>query len=531
MVATALLHRPVHPAHRRRLAAQMPPPGPHAVALRPLGGGDRRTVIATSAAQDFVASLFEDLAAADWRDRIAAMRRRRVGAADNVLELNQPIHRRFQLALFEAYCDQPGKPRLDPARVTGSGLVVRRIVGAARHGWMKRGKAIDGWMPIADRDADPAGETHHAANAAIRRLIADRHAKPNAPSLETVHRLYPAPPDVCSAIGRTVLFAVIPVASAETSDSPAAGINYAALPDSDRREMVRHLSEYLKDRPPTDLPRGGEVLNAAWNVLDTATMTSDARLSALGTFLYQMMVELDALGAGTASRALMALMAQIRLVTAEDASGRPLQTTDAATFVRQAGPILIGREANPGRVHMPLRWPRVSLDFGRRLTDAALACLSEQYRARVSAPAKFADDSALYTVRGFIRVAGHDGCPQRPVWSIESEPFRILPWWDGEGPGTTIALPDMANLKRVKPSVAFAMPPALGNLLKGNMKDLAEGKGSTDGPGIAWLCSFSIPFITICAFIVLNIFLSLFDLIFRWLLFIKVCIPIPKGGK
>jgi hypothetical protein len=73
------------------------------------------------------------------------------------------------------------------------------------------------------------------------------------------------------------------------------------------------------------------------------------------------------------------------------------------------------------------------------------------------------------------------------------------------------------------------MPPAIGNLLKGDMKKLKDGeKLSTAGPEIAWLCSFSIPFITICAFIVLNIFLTLFDIIFRWMMFIKICIPIPK---
>ena len=72
------------------------------------------------------------------------------------------------------------------------------------------------------------------------------------------------------------------------------------------------------------------------------------------------------------------------------------------------------------------------------------------------------------------------------------------------------------------------MPPAIANLLGGNMKDLSDGeKLSTEGPQIGWLCSFSIPFITICAFIVLNIFLSLFDIIFRWMMFIKICIPIP----
>jgi len=56
-----------------------------------------------------------------------------------------------------------------------------------------------------------------------------------------------------------------------------------------------------------------------------------------------------------------------------------------------------------------------------------------------------------------------------------------------------------------------------------------EGKGGGSSVGIGWICSFSIPVITFCAFIVLNIFLSLFDLIFRWMMFIKICIPYPKA--
>ena len=45
---------------------------------------------------------------------------------------------------------------------------------------------------------------------------------------------------------------------------------------------------------------------------------------------------------------------------------------------------------------------------------------------------------------------------------------------------------------------------------------------------IGWLCCFSIPIITICAFIVLNIFLSLFNIIFQWLLWIRICLPFPR---
>jgi hypothetical protein len=518
----------LHPAQKRQMVAKMPPAAPHEVELRPLGPGDGRTLIHTSRAQDFIAALFEDLKASDWRQRLEKMRRRRLGS-DGVLGLSQPVHRSFQIALFEARCVTAGHPRLDPARIGSSGLVIRRIAGRGRAGWMKSGKTIDGWITLNRLDLDPdpvRAAAPHPANRAIQSVVARRKGVPPAPA-ETVHALYPAPPEVCAAAGATILFAVIPVVSAETSDGPAEGINYQRLSPRDRGEMIRHLSEYLKARPEMDMPRKGQTLSGSWNVMDAATAASDARLAALGTFLHQAMVELDALGTGSASARLMSVLREIRLPTAIDSRGRVTASVDAAEFVRKAGPVLIGRDANASNFKMPQRWPAVSAALGDRLVDAALACLSEQYQARVGPPAKFGDDNAQYTVRGFIRVSGHDDCPEKLVWSVESEPFRILPWWDGDGPATMIGLPDMGKLKKVKPSVAFAMPPNIGNVLKGDMKKLADGEGDQNGPGIAWLCSFSIPFITICAFICLNIFLSLFDLIFRWMLFIKLCIPIP----
>jgi hypothetical protein len=526
MVTAATLH----PAARRKALAMLPRQPEHAIRLRPLGGGDAQSVIITSSARDFVEALFEDLQAADWRTRLTAMRRLRKGS-DNVLELSLPTHRRFQLALFEAYCLQPGEPRLDPAKIRGSGLVLRRLAGSEREAWYKRGKTTLGWrrVDLADADPDPAKAAVHPANAALRGAISARREGGVKPAAESVHGLYPAPPEVCKAIGKTVLFAVIPVASGEVEDRPADPINYAALPAAERGEIVKHLSEYLNARPERTMPRAGQPLSADWNVLGAETMASDPQLASFGTFLYQLMAELDALGSSPAGARLMQVLGEIRLATADDALGRTSMTIDAATFLRQAAPILIAGEPNPQGHAMPLRWPAIDQPTGDRLIEAALACLTEQHAARVGPPEKFRDARARYAVRGFLRVAGHDDCPDRLVWSAESEPFRILPWWDGEGPGTTIALPDIAQLKRVKPSVAFALPANIANLLKGNMKDLADGKKvSTDGPGIDWLCSFSIPFITLCAFIVLNIFLSLFDIIFRWMLFIKICIPIPK---
>ena len=545
MVTAATLH----PSARRKALAKLPRQPGHDVVLRPLGGGDARAVIATSSARDFIEALFEDLQASDWRSRLAAMRRLRKGSDDR-LELSLPTHQRFQLALLEAHCVQPGEPRLDPAKIRGSGLVLRRVYEApadrlARRGktqgpaagekrreaWYKRGKTVLGWQKVdlPEADPDPAKAALHPANAALRKVIAARRGGGLLPPAEVVHGLYPAPPEVCKAIGRTVLFAVIPVASGETEDRPADPINYAALPADDRAEMVAHLSGYLKSRPERPLPRAGQTLSKDWNVLSGATRSVDEPLGMMGTFLYQIMAELDALGTGSGAARLLQVLSEIGLPTAEDQFGRVTASIDAATFVRRAIPVLVLGEGNPQGHTMPLRWPAVDEATGSRLTEAALACLTEQHAARVGPPEKFRDEQASYVVRGFLRVTGHDDCPDRLIWSIESEPFRILPWWDGEGPGTTIALPDIARLKKVKPSVAFALPAGLANLLNGNMEELAKGKGgSTSGPGIDWLCSFSIPFITLCAFIVLNIFLSLFDIIFRWMLFIKLCIPIPK---
>ncbi len=56
------------------------------------------------------------------------------------------------------------------------------------------------------------------------------------------------------------------------------------------------------------------------------------------------------------------------------------------------------------------------------------------------------------------------------------------------------------------------------------VRDAAAGFG---GIQLNWICGFSIPLITICAFFVLNIFLTLLNIVFFWLPFIKICIPFP----
>lgn len=122
------------------------------------------------------------------------------------------------------------------------------------------------------------------------------------------------------------------------------------------------------------------------------------------------------------------------------------------------------------------------------------------------------------------------------VWSDYSQRFTIAPWYEANDlPPVQIALPNVLSpsaLRQLKPNVAFAVPKELFNFLQANHpKKLLGGEGSdgsSGGSALDWICSFNIPIITLCAFIVLNIFLQLFDIIFRWLPYIKVCIPFPR---
>ena len=522
----------LHPAERRRLIAGMPTVPMHQVELRPLGGGDGRTMIVSADEQDFIEAVLSDVTDPHSHQKLAARRGKRRGE-HGVLELSQPVHRRFHLVLLEANCHEPGRPRLDPRKIAGMGLVVRRQVSGRWQGWMRDGTKRLGWeiLASADRDPEVAGpDERTGAGPHIGALLAARLGHHHA--REEVHPLFVAPEDMCQKAGKTILYGLIPVASGERSDKPTPAQDYHQLPKADLDELKKHFSAYLSDRPPTGMPSAdiipavGEVLPPAKSLLQSA----DPRQMLLGKFLQQMLVELDALGTNAAARELMAAFATIRLPLTRATPSQPARTVSAADFIRQAAPIFIAGEPNRVNLKMPLEWPRVSAALGARLSNLAITCLSRR-AAQISPPTpKFDGDTRLYAVRAFIRAETHEGCPPKMVWTPQySESFRVLPWWDGDGPATKITMPRLSDFKRMKPNVSFQLPPELAGLLQGDMKKLKDGeKSGGGGLDIFWLCSFSIPIITLCAFIVLNIFLSLFDLIFSWLAFIKICIPIPR---
>ncbi len=227
-----------------------------------------------------------------------------------------------------------------------------------------------------------------------------------------------------------------------------------------------------------------------------------------------------------------ALLADLDTLRVElvDGATRPL-----GAYLRDAARLYFEQPAPSLALPRPHRWPVVSAADASRFLDRLRQISSEielGLFGGASNAGRYDDPAARYVVRAFIRVKQPCDCPPKIVWSPCSEAFAIAPWFEPGPLGPTpIALPDLSAdfLKKARPNVAFSVPASLANALNQDPKKFLDGSaGKGSGLALDWICGFSIPIITICAFIVLNIFLQLLNIIFFWLPYVKVCIPFPR---
>jgi len=519
-------------------------------------------VILQRSDEDFLAAILERLRSeqgrGDLRADIASVRN-----AQNVLKLYQPIQRQFHVALIEAWCQQPGNPRIDPAKVDSAGMVLRRVRqdpsrGTVMQGWMRAGGQLRGWVEV-DRlggdKADPAPGPRLARRATgsvqVDRALAPIFAqRDDAILAEHVTPMFIAPPDVCTDARRTLFYGLVQTSSSELSEAPPDPFeNFGA----DSRAFRDHLVEHLRGDAVT-MPLAGEMLTPAWfEAFELGNADAIAQLApnvaaAIGVtatavavkrfilLLRQLAVEFDAFGDSTPSTELLGELDKIALPLVLQPTDVTQRTVSAGQFLRQASQILLERDDAIAALEMPVSWPALDAGAQSGLGGKLSAALAERFRSLQGKAGRFDEPDAQYMLRAFVRLKPEGGCPAKTLWSDYSQPFVIAPWYEGSGAAPVqIPLPDLSNralLKSLKPNVAFVVPPSLQALLGNDPKDMLQGKGSKPGPGLTlgWICGFNIPIITICAFIVLNIFLSLFDLFFRWMLFFKICIPYPKKG-
>ena len=534
----------------------------HPVILRGLrlpglaGGGATPTILSV-AEQDFLPWVIARLTPARLAELTPRDALARVGE-DGTPRLFQPVHRSFNIVALEVACEVEGQPRLDPGKILGAGVTLRRRVlpakpaldkrgrplpvrpapgrdyGPGLYGWMKKGGRVLGWRPVAANAharfaPDPLPEFRDGARMGRNARVL-RHAPAPAPDeaswAEEFTTLTPAPEAICKALGKTILFGYLPVTSSERSEEDGP-------PDApfDRQTVADRLPYLLWSGTriettadgPTPPPQGTTIATSGAASPSAALQTLIAGLTYLsqepGLFL-------DPAGGDDPAADLRALLSA-RQVTPH--GGDPV---DFLSWLRTANAALVERDPAVTTLALPDTWPAWSEEDEARLTDAILTAMAGRWAQLSPGETRFQTLDARYEVQAFVRVDRSDcGCPPLTVWTAPAGPVRIVPWFEGgEAPPTLIELPAPSALKgKIAPNVAFKVPEEIQKFMSGMKLDKLM-QGEQPGPrwGFGMICGFSIPIITICAFIVLQIFLALFHILFWWLPFIRICIPFPR---
>jgi hypothetical protein len=604
------------PAHAAATAAAAPCAGDHDHGLRApafLDGGLAPALLKRTD-QDFVNALLAEMESGEGRGK---MKRTLAGVqtvdrdAASRLRLWQPVHRVFHLAVMEAVCRRYGGMRLDrpidPRRIVGSGLVVRRVVERridtkggtvvqrVEQGWMKQDDAVAGWRDLPserERDQDPDPEKRPPPLAAGHPLVTARLAERlrplQKPFAETVHPLFVATPKACAASGATLLYGVVPLTSSEITEqqppppvADAEGLN-ALVPEfllplprvRDVQETAVRtfgwsLPADLKAMPPAD-PEQAEFLArqqdlallhqlGAFDVPDDPNAPVDPAVQALLDHLNQVAVW-DALPEWEDVPTLPEMRRWNWRHGVHGGRGRtpwehegvpeygrtpwgplpqwrsgpwPMPTRALGDVLRHAARVFRDGAADGAMPPSFWRLPR-GAEWHRTLRARLEPLLNRRVDEMTAGVGRYDRAGAQYVARAFVRVRNCDDCPPELVWSATTAPFTIVPWFEPSGaPPTRVQLPEATpeSLAKLKPNVAFMVPASLQSVMAGLKvkKPLDVSKGDVS-LSMDWLCGFNIPIITLCAFIVLSIFLSLLNMIFWWLPLVKICIPIPKSS-
>jgi hypothetical protein len=542
----------------------------HPIELRGLGlmGTGEKPTLLERTDQDFIGTTLDEMGKGD---NFVALSASVMQATSNTpLHFFQPIHRTFYLAVFEAVCDlfqEPalallGQPRLNPQAIEGSGLVVRRVIpGGGHEAWMQAAdKSMRGWVRLTDekQDPDPAFRRPRLTSG-IREL--DEELGIGIATIDTlsenVSALFVAPPDVCTTNKKTLFYGLIPVTSSEYSEAPPQNGRVPNEPQEDitldqlQAIFPVYLSGTSASVPLTLGPN---------NTLELDFYNADDQFVSV----LRWMLELEAFEETPEAQTVMTELNKV--VMSVDPNGFdetffstpfnvsiaeidisnikiPTDFVHAGEFVREMAFRLRDSEDDLTTQVTAFSSAYVAWNITEEQGDVILLALRGLMKKRLvdlnlpQGEMRFDRPSAQYQVRAFVRVS-RPGCPPETWWSPYSQRFTIAPWHETNSkvPPTQISLPDITreSLKALKPNVAFVMPPALYDLIgKSSLDKFLDGsaeKGESGGLTIEWICSFSLPIITLCAFIALNILLGMFNIIFNWMFFIKICLPIPKRG-
>lgn len=490
--------------------------------------------------------------------------------------LRLPLHRAFHIFSCEVVCERLGYPALDPRKVTSAGFVIRKISGGHEYAWMMEDGEAIGWQLAPTELRDPDMHRRLCANGVL-------HKRADEPSYsgELTHPLHVLKTQDASKKFHTLLFGYLPLggfyylrdssnAFDVSSQQEVQNAAAAALPwpfgyrqPLDQSWSKRCMRPMKSGHPTTELFELLRLLVNRYH-LGQRDVPENAALERLfgQIWLYDYHTIPVAIRNQDYTEANHRLFEPYRNGTLLDylkacferGENNPLvrwivQQEKTASAVGGV-PRLVDSMLEPlpassgsGAVDGDLMYktlyllPSDAQDIrellGQRLRNQALAQVKE-----IPLPKFSQNRGDLYQIVPFVRSLNDCG-KEQIQWahaSARSILFRVAAPFDPEASRPSmIQMPSLSDLKRgfakgasmITPSDTFNLMNSL-KLDKGVSPDALPDKPPEGGLDIQWICSFSLPVITLIAMLLLMIMISLLNIIFFWMPWVRICLPFPK---
>jgi hypothetical protein len=450
------------------------------------------------------------------------------------LKLYQPVHLRFYVVAGSLVCRLPGLPdhRTHPEAAEKVSFVIRRVEDGQEFAW--REGDTGGWMPAGP--ASPAeGEERipmFPAGTTPRRLFAGlvpvsrRQAYTAARSL-AVPKPNETPEDPRKIeLGQKVVGPWVQLRSwfsdpdTEVKESWEKNLIAAQSSAFLLIDMAAYTEQYVKP---------------VWDAIVTPALA--ANLSTAGKALY------DALGTQNTEFGNMRL--REAMVKARSFEG-PLEAMHLERGKTPAMPAGYPLEAGGSYFNLTSSSFNALFSTAPAEEGTAVHPIRSLYEAALAdQPWKVVDfalpqrepadasGAALFVIR-LLYERPQCGKKSPPALSAPSRMFTMASFFDPDAPARPlqIALPvdtTPAALRKYPKNAAFMISDELQKQLSRikSAKKLMEGELDSPSFDLGFICSLSIPIITLCAFILLMVFVIVLNIVFWWLPFFKICFPVP----
>lgn len=493
--------------------------------------------------------------------------------------LRLPLHRAFHLVCCEVVCEQLGQPALDPQKITSAGFVIRKLnrasdsstekfpadgrIQAAEFAWIVEDGEALGWQLAPTELRDPDIHRRLCAGGVLQR----RTDQP-AYSGEEVHPLHTLKTRDAAGKSHTLLYGYLPLGGFHYLHNTAAVIDpqsqQAAL-DADtlpwpfgfRKPLEQRWSE--TERRPVDQGRPGKpmfellrLLVNRYHLGEAGSESNTALEKVCAGLWFHDLSRMRHTSYAESNQAQFIAYRRLDLFSYlqacfANAVENPLvswiirqeQRADAAGGLDRLSELdRLPASSGSGELDYTLLLLAADAQELRNLLQQRLRDQTLNQAQEIPLPKFTQGPDDLYQIVPLVRSLNDQGREQIQ-WAdaaSRSIQFRVAAPFDPEASRPSlIQMPSLSDLKRglakgtsmITPADTFNLINSL-KLNKGVGPDALPGDQPGPGLGIQWICSFSLPVITLVAMILLMIMISLLNILFFWLPWVRICLPFPK---